>query len=273
MGMGDNANDASGPEEGSPDSQQLVTASIEDSEAMKTFKKYQKRSKPEEWADNEKSIVEILEEVMKEGGPFKVKLKSKEMGKIRALNKKKLLVGGVGIEDPFADAVKKKAGIKYEIHRLIKRQNEIINSFNATAAMMPYIERMLDEDASDEEVGAIYENLVKLWKVSFIEQSKALYDIGKDLKDLQYRAQGLTPPVETPPVEIITEKDKEIVKEKREEKKTEAFARVSGVVSGGSYSGGSQYGRGYYGRGRGRGISLQNANRGRGRGRGSGSRG
>lgn len=63
-------------------------------------------------------IEEVMEEIMEGGGPFKVKIKLKEMGKIRALNKNKVVLGGVGIEDPFSEAVKKKSGIKYEIHTL-----------------------------------------------------------------------------------------------------------------------------------------------------------
>lgn len=247
----------------------------------KIFEKYVKRSLQDKWMEPEVRVSTVFEELMEKGGPFKVELKNKEMAEVRKAVKEKVLKGGVGIEDPFAEAVKSKKGIKYEIHRLIKRQNSMVNTFNALAIMMKDIDRIGDEDLSEEEMWRRYESLKKVWKVAAIEHSKSMYDLGEDLKKLQFRAMGIQPPEEKPEYTIVTESDKEKVKQKLEERRLDASEKIaaSAVIGRGNFRGRGFYSmqsnapsysdRGY-GRGRGRGWSRGSAESGsRGRGRGS----
>ena len=70
------------------------------------------------------------------------------MARVRRMVEVKVRRGGVGVEDPFEQAVKEKKGIKYEILRLIKCQNKIMNIFNALALMMCNFDRIANDDVT-----------------------------------------------------------------------------------------------------------------------------
>lgn len=266
--MGDAQPRVVGREDDQPVLQQ-AQKSIAQSEAMEVLAKYEKESKVERWTKKETKTNQVFKEMMESGGPFKTQIKGKEMAKLRRNIDKKVLDGGVAIEEPFDEAVKKKFGIKYEIHRILKRQNELINTFNALSNMMPFIERLVDDDAGEEDIDEIYENIVKNWKIAFIEQSKAIYDIGNDLKKLEFKAAGVSGPIDKPEVSVISEEDREKLKMKYEQKKWETAEKLAERQSGvNQYSSNAPA----YGYGRGRGSGLRSAYRQRGRGRGRGSR-
>ena len=255
------------------------------SEGEKILEMYTQKPLPEQWMEKEVRVVRVFKEVMEKGGPFKVKIKGKDMAKVRRVIENKVIRGGVGIEDPFEESVKEKRGIKYEIHRLVKRQNEMINTFNEMAILMKDIDRIGDEDVEEDEMWRIYESLKKHWKVAFIEHTKAMSDLGEDLVKLEFRSRGMRPPSESPDVELVTDEIKSRVKESMEERRLDAmekiasgssmgsrgFTRGRGYYPSSSSSGQGSYGDGSaYGRGRGRGWSRGNGRAGsRGRGRGS----
>lgn len=162
-------------------------------------------------------LSEVFEEVMRKG-PFMTKIKGSKMGKVRKeLKDRRVFVGSIGIKEPFVEAIQKKPAIKLEVTQMLKCQKELVNSFNAIAAMMPYIQCMGDNNVKEGEEVEIYNNLMKLWKVAFIEQSKALYDMGKDLKVGGNKEQ------EKPEIQILTEEDHKKVKDKKEERKAKTL--------------------------------------------------
>ena len=218
------------------------------------------------------AMFEVFEEIMKKG-PYKSKLTSREIAIVKKVIKKRVIEEGASVEDPFSEAVEAKKGIKYEIHRMIKRQREMIAAFNATAMMFVNIEKL--ERSEDEEVTIAYLELSKMWKATFLLQAKALQDIGKDLLELQQRSLGMEVSRKKEEKKeiatLVDEEMKEKVQRFKEERRTKILEKIAfGRGRGGSenYQVREWRGEGERGRGRGSYFMSSGGNRGRSQSRG-----